>query len=261
MRRHATLLLVACAAIALSTWWLDLWRSPLIPDQGGLQLLGRFAAAAVRPTLTDAHTGQSLVPALGLALWNTVRIAAAAMALALIAAVPLSLLASTRLAPRAPWIWPVRTLITALRSVHELLWAIVLLAAVGQSEWAAVLAIAIPYAGTLAKVFSELIDEAPPDAADALRHSGAPPTAAFALGQLSRTLPDLAAYAFYRFECALRSAAILGFFGVPTIGVHLATAVDNVQLPAVWTWLYALAALVLLVHGWSGVVRRRMGVR
>ena len=54
--------------------------------------------------------------------------------------------------------------ISLLRSVHELIWAMVFLAAMGRSELVAVVALAIPYAGTFAKVFSEMIEESPRDA-------------------------------------------------------------------------------------------------
>ena len=43
--------------------------------------------------------------------------------------------------------------------------------------------------------------------------AGAGSRQVFVFGLLPRALPDMGAYAFYRFECALRSAAILGFFG------------------------------------------------
>jgi len=51
--------------------------------------------------------------------------------------------------------------IAAMRSVHELLWAMLFLAAMGLSPATAVVAIAIPYGGTLAKIFSEMVDESP----------------------------------------------------------------------------------------------------
>jgi ABC-type phosphate/phosphonate transport system permease subunit len=118
-------------------------------------------------------------------------------------------------------------------------------------------AIAIPYGGTLAKIFSELIDEAPRDSAGALRELGASPAQQFVFGLVPRALPDMCAYAFYRFECAVRSSAVLGFFGFPTLGYSIAQAFENLHYREVWTYLYALIALVLLVELWSGSLRRR----
>ena len=150
-----------------------------------------------------------------------------------------------------------RVLIALLRSVHELLWAVLFMAAMGLNTFAAVVSIALPYAGTLAKVFSEMLDEAPRNTADALRAAGARPLEAFLFGLVPRALPDMAAYAFYRFECSVRASAILGFFGYPTLGYHLRQSFDNLHYGEVWTYLYALIVLVLAFEAWSGVLRRR----
>ena len=77
---------------------------------------------------------------------------------------------------------------------------------------------------------------------------------------LPRALPDMGAYAFYRFECALRSSAILGFFGYPTLGYYISLSFENLYYREVWTYLYALVLLVALVDWWSGALRRRLTV-
>ena len=77
-----------------------------------------------------------------------------------------------------------RVLIALMRSIHELIWAVLFLSAMGLTNLAAAIAIAIPYSGTLAKVFSEMIDEAPRDAATALRAAGASPLQVFFVGLL-----------------------------------------------------------------------------
>ena len=131
------------------------------------------------------------------------------------------------------------------------------LAAFGLSTGSAVLALAIPYAGTLAKVFSEILDEAPRESGFALRAAGAGPGRVFLFGALPHALPDMAAYGFYRFECAVRSSAILGFFGYETLGYYLRSSFDDLHFREVWSYLYALIALVLILEAWSGALRRR----
>jgi phosphonate transport system permease protein len=101
-----------------------------------------------------------------------------------------------------------------------------------------------------------MIDEAPRDTARALRDAGAPPLAVFFFGLLPRALPDMLSYAFYRFECALRSAAVLGFFGIPTLGLFIRESFNNAQYHEVWTYLYAMFALVLVADAWSGRIRK-----
>jgi phosphonate transport system permease protein len=150
-----------------------------------------------------------------------------------------------------------RVLITLMRSIHELLWAVLLLAAFGLSHLSAAVAIAIPFSGTLAKIFAEMIDEAPRDVAEAYRGSGASSSQVYLLGLLPRALPDMIAYAFYRFECALRSSAILGFFGYPTLGFFIAASFENLHYGEVWTYLYTLFFLVTVMDWWSGALRKR----
>ena len=143
-------------------------------------------------------------------------------------------------------------MIAGSRSIHELLWAVLFLAAMGLTPLAAVVAIAIPYSGVFAKVFSEMLDEAPRDTAAALRDAGALPLRAFLFGLVPRALPDMTGYAFYRFECALRSAAVLGFFGIPTLGLFVQQAFANAHYREVWSYLYAMVALVVATDAWSG---------
>jgi phosphonate transport system permease protein len=273
-------LLAAAVAGLAAALYLGLAPSGLVPGGGGLALAGRFFAGALSPALSHqadfvpAGTPPLLLTVLE-AAGHTVLFAAAAMGLALVVGAILGFLASTawwagegpgstrgfgNRARRAvgPLAYGVsRVLLAALRSVHELLWAVLFLAAFGLDPATGVLALALPYGGTLAKVFSEMIDEAPRDAAHALRGSGAGALQAFAFGLLPRAAPDLAAYAFYRFECAVRSSAVLGFFGYPTLGLFVRQSFLAGNYGETWTFLYALFALVFLFEWWSGALRLR----
>ncbi|MBL8858447.1 MAG: ABC transporter permease subunit [Planctomycetes bacterium] len=276
--RGTAILLLTAASIA--AWFLlDLTPRALIPHAGGIEVAKRFFAGALQPAFeyeseVPPGTRPILVTVLEYAR-RTVVFATAGMSLALVLGIVLGFFASSawwrgehiggasrtgRFLARTIWpfVWLcTRGLITFMRSVHELLWAVLFLAAFGLNTFGAVIAIAIPYAGTLAKIFSEMIDEAPRDSGLALRQIGSSPITVFAFGLLPRALPDMCAYAFYRFECAIRSSAVLGFFGFPTLGYGLAQAFENLHYHEVWTYLYALMALVIVVELWSGAVRAR----
>ena len=250
----------------------------MTPTGGGLAVAGSFLSRAISPALSyetrvPAGTAPLLWKAV-VAARTTVTFAAAAMSLALAGGIVLTFFASSawwagdaaggsrRFGTLGRAVAPVvyaaaRAVIAVARSIHELLWAVLLLAAFGLGHLTAVLAIAIPYAGVLAKVFSEMIDEAPRDAASAMRDAGASSLQVFFVTLVPRALPDMAAYAFYRFECALRSSAILGFFGFPTLGYYIAASFENLLYGEVWTYLYVLFALVAIADWWSGALRRR----
>jgi phosphonate transport system permease protein len=270
-RRGVVLLAIALAALA-AFFVLDAPIGGLVPQRGGLSIVRDFFSHMFRPALTYETAVPSGTTPLLLetfaAMRRTLVFAVAAMSLAVPVGFVLGFLGSTAWwsgehssgfrRSIAPAIWSAtRVLIVAMRSVHELLWAVIFLAAFGLTTASAVIAIAIPYAGTLAKIFSEMMDEAPRDAALALRGAGAAPAQVFCFGLLPRALPDMGAYAFYRFECAVRSSAVLGFFGFPTLGYSISAAFENLHYGEVWTYLYALAALVLAIEMWSSALRRR----
>jgi phosphonate transport system permease protein len=277
-RRGLVVLTIVLAALG-AFLALDAPVAGLLPQKGGLRIVVEFFARMFRPALDyesppPPGAPPLLLEALG-ALRRTLVFAVAAMSLAVPAGLILGFLGSTawwsdepaggrsglvRTLRRliAPSVFgATRAAIVAMRSIHELLWAVILLAAFGLTTTSAVIAIAIPYAGTLAKVFGEMMDEAPRDAALALRGAGASPGQVFCFGLLPRALPDMSAYAFYRFECAVRSSAVLGFFGFPTLGFSISAAFENLHYGEVWTYLYALAALVIAIEMWSSALRRR----
>ena len=241
------------------------------PRAGGLEVLGELARGALSPAWTYERAVPSGSPPLWFvaltATWRTLVFATAAMSLALPAGLVLGVLGARSfwdthgLSPNAPGarlaFGAARATILALRSVHELIWAVLFLAAFGLATITGVLAIALPFAGALAKVFSELLDETEPHSARALAAAGLPRSRSFLFGLLPRALPDLGAYAFYRYECGLRASAVLGFFGYPTLGYHLRQALDNLHYRELWTYLYALIALVVLFEGWSALLRKR----
>ncbi len=279
--RPRRLVVASIAMLGLWSWWrLGLSAGEVLPGFDDLGVVATFVSHGLSPAFgyESAFVPSSAPPFLLKVLdasKRTLIFAAAAMSLALPLGVVLGFLGAASswrhdlggvatpanfivrrcLAPSA--YVTARILMTVTRSVHELLWAVLLLSAVGLTNLAAVVAIAIPYSGTLAKVFSEMIDETPSDAADALRDLGAAPTQTFLLGRVTRALPDMGAYAFYRFECALRSSALVGFFGPETLGKFIRQSWDENHYGEVWTYLYALFLLVLVFDWWSGAMRRR----
>ena len=277
-------LLLALGIVALVSWFvLDLKATDLIPSRSGFELLQLFLRGALKPAVNYEadYIPEGTAPLLlkvAHAAKSTVIFAAGGMSLALLIGLVLGFLGATSWWPEEShretqltrcfhcWLLPalygvVRFVIAGMRSVHELLWALLFLAALGLNSFAAVLAIAIPYGGTLAKVFSEMLDETPRDAARSLRAIGARPTQVFMLGLLPQALPDGCAYAFYRFECAVRSSAVLGFFGYPTFGYYIRLSAENLHYREVWTYLYALFAVVLVLELWSAQMRRRIVMR
>ena len=251
--------------------------------------MSRFFGAALTPSFEDQNPSlppdaTPLLERLGADLVRTIRYAFIAMSLAVPTALVLGFFASSAWWPGAMTYgrpstgrrllrgvlqglrWSCRLLITLCRSIHELVWAMFFLSAVGDAPVTACVALALPFAGTLGKVFSELIDEQGSGPRTVLLATGASPLQAFAATLFPQALPDMLTYTLYRFECALRSSAVLGFIGVETIGLGIRRSFENLYFGEVWTQLYALIVVIVVVDVIGarlrdrlnrGVVRRR----
>ena len=144
----------------------------------------------------------------------------------------------------------VRLLAAFLRSVHELFWALLLLQITGLSPLTGILAIAIPYAGIFAKVYSELIEEADL-AAERTIPPGASIVSRFCYGRLPVIAAQFKTYTLYRLECGMRSTLVLGFIGLPTIGFHLDSAFKTGRYAEAAAMLFCFYALIATRRLWA----------
>jgi len=110
-----------------------------------------------------------------------------------------------------------------VRSVHELFWALIFLQVFGLSPLTGILAIGIPYAGIIAKVYAEILEEADPTPLRSVP-VGSGRVSVFLYARLPDAWAHFKTYSMYRLECGLRSSAVLGFVGLPTLGFYLETA-------------------------------------
>ncbi|MEO7234162.1 MAG: ABC transporter permease subunit, partial [Lapillicoccus sp.] len=153
-----------------------------------------------------------------------------------------------------------RAVLVAARSVHELIWALLFVSVLGIDPLVAVLAIAIPFGAQTAKVFAQILDGVSRHPLAAMRASGASSPAALAYGLLPQAAPLLLSYAFYRFECAIRSTVILGVVGVGGLGQELVVSLRSRSWEEVWTLVAAVLVLSAVVDVWSSRVRADLAV-
>ncbi|MGF6399829.1 phosphonate transport system permease protein [Pseudomonas frederiksbergensis] len=227
--------------------------------------MGRFVSAFWPP----AH-GEAFIELLLQATLQTLAIATAGMALALLLAVPASLLASRALSLSAAsraghpsyWgqllRWPVRGLLIFLRSVPEIVWALLFVRAVGLGPTAGVLAIAITYSGMLGKVYAEIFESVDQRPAHALLQSGSGRLTAFCYGILPNVAAELLSYTVYRWECAIRASVVMGFVGAGGLGQQIDLSLRMFAGGEVASLLLTFLVLVLLADQLSRLLRWRL---
>ena len=200
--------------------------------------------------------------------WRTVAIATAGMTLALLLAIPLTLvgvrtLSVSGLAGRMG-VLPgavrqvVRWLLIVLRSVPELIWALVFVRVVGLGPTAGVLAIALTYAGMLGKVYTEILESGDAQPTQSLLRNGSGRFQAFFYGLLPQNASELTSYSIYRWECAIRSSAVLGFVGAGGLGQQMDASMKMFNGSEVATMLVMFSLLVWLADLASAWLRHEL---
>lgn len=200
--------------------------------------------------------------------WRTLAMATAGVTLALALAIPLAwintrVLSVSALSGRmAGWPWCVRQgarwVLIVLRSIPELVWALVFVRVVGLGPAAGVLAIALTYAGMLGKVYSEIFESGDPHATHTLLRAGGGRLQAFFYGLLPTHAAELTSYTVYRWECAVRSSVVLGFVGAGGLGQQMDNAMKMFNGGEVATLLLVFVLLVALADRVSAGLRRAL---
>lgn len=261
LQRWSLLLLAAVLGWPLLVW--TEFNPATLADARSLDHTWRF----VRDFVPPRHDAEFLA-LLARETWRTVAIATAGMALAWLIAVPMALLVTSRLSVSAiasrmdamPAVLrqAVRWVLIVLRSIPELVWALVFVRVVGLGPTAGVLAIAIAYGGMLGKVYAEILESSDATPSQALLRNGSGRLQALLFGALPQCSSELVSYTVYRWECAIRSSVVLGFVGAGGLGQQLDNAAKMFAGPEVSAILLVFMALVWLSDRASLVLRRWM---
>lgn len=218
--------------LALLAWsWypaeMDRWTY-LITDFDNMR---QYGAEFTEPDFSDwNYYVREMVVTVQIALWGTI--------LAVIAAVPFGILSSHNMVPWYIW-QPVRRLMDAFRAIHEIVFAVLFVVAVGLGPFAGVMALFVHTTGILAKLFSEAVEAIDPRPVEGIRATGATRIQEIVFGVIPQVLPLWMSYSLYRFESNVRSATVLGLIGAGGIG--------QVMFESIRGFYYPEAAAIILI--------------
>jgi phosphonate transport system permease protein len=249
------------------------WPVLVISEFRPWTLIGTDSATAAAHFVASFFPPQASVDFLGLVAretWITVAIATSGLTLGLLIAVPMTVLATSTLSisrlGRGPMAsgslalrQGVRAVSIVLRSVPELVFALLFVRVVGLGPTAGVLAIGLAYGGMLAKVFAEIIESADRSPVQALLGNGSGRLSALLYGVLPQAAPELVSYLVYRWECAIRASVIMGFVGAGGLGQRMDESMKMFNGGETATMLVVFIALVFAADLVSSYLRRRLG--
>jgi phosphonate transport system permease protein len=233
-------------------------------DPANREVAARFLAGFLPP----AHDAPFLAE-VARACWRTVAMATAGVALAISLALPAALLLTRPLSLSALGRFRrrsgplqgsarviLRIMLVVLRSVPEVVWALLLVRVVGLGPSAGVLAITITYVGMLGKVYAEIFESAEAAPTLALLRVGAGRLQAFAFGLLPQCSDEMISYSVYRWECAIRSSVVLGFVGAGGLGQMMDQSLRMFAGGEVASLLLVFVLLVAVADLASAILRR-----
>lgn len=193
--------------------------------------MASYAAGFSHPNFSEwRYYLEEMGVTIQIALWGTF--------LAAVLAVPFGVLSARNM---APWyiVQPVRRLMDLFRSIHELVFAVLFVVAVGLGPFAGVMALFIHTTGILAKLFSEAVEAVDPRPIEAIRSTGATRLQEVVFGVIPQVIPLWISYALYRFESNVRAATVLGVIGAGGIG--------QVLFESIRGFYYGEAAAMLII--------------
>ncbi len=210
-----------------------------------------FLSKAFPPALDRA-------PNLGMAMLETLEIALIGTMLGIALSLPAALLAADNTAPHRIVAVVMRSALTTMRSIPDLVWALIFVVSVGLGPLAGILTIMIDVLAFAGRFFAERIEEVEPGPVEALRSTGAGRLAVIFGAIVPTAFPSLTGTSMYSLEKSVRGAVVLGLVGAGGIGVELNVAFQLRQFDTALTIIILILVVVLLVERLSSHVRSRL---
>jgi phosphonate transport system permease protein len=237
------------------------------------EALGNLWAFA-RGMFPPAHS-IAFLQTIGRPVLETMQMALLGTVLAVLIGFPLSLLAANTIAFAGPlhdmnrhrplaWLGArlpyalSRLLLNVLRAIPELVWALLFVRALGLGAAPGIMALGVSYSGMLGKVYADILEAIDPAPLEALQSTGASRLQMVMYGWLPQMLPNFLGYTLYRWECALRASALMGFVGAGGIGQHIELSMRMFEYHEAVSMILIVVALSAIVERLGDSLRRRM---
>ncbi len=247
-RQYAIIGMVVLVATLWSAWGTEfnipklVLGLPLIYDLGGRMLPPDF-------TILVDLVGP-MIETLEMALLGTT--------IPIFFALPLAFLAAVNTTP-ATWVSVViRLFIGVFRTVPELIWAMVLVTAVGLGPFPGVMALVLHSIGGLGKFYYEAIESADPGVMEAMESAGASRFKVIWYGVMPNVIPIMMSSTLFYWEYNNRASTVLGLVGAGGIGLALTHALQDFRYPEVVTCLILIVLILVVIDRISAFLRGKI---
>ncbi len=249
LKRLAIYLAVACIITAGTThvflYGADWSRS------GGLEEMIETAAWFVPDLAYFPHILGPLFDTLLMAFWGTL--------IAVFLALPVAYLSAQNITPFYPVTFVLgRSIMVLSRSIHELIFALIFVSALGLGAFPGMLALACRSVGFLSKTTAEAVENIDEGSIEAIRATGANRISVIIYGVIPQVFHIFVGNLIFQAEINLRRAAILGMVGAGGIGFIFEECIMQLAYDRAGTVVLGVVIMVLLGEYLSNRVRERL---
>jgi phosphonate transport system permease protein len=239
--KYAALLAgLALVAYAIDYLDIDLDRLPGMLGRMGATLAQRYYPPNLEHILQRDYLA---------AVLQTLEMSYLATVLGILAAIPLAWFGSSNMTPSRRFLYPLaRLAMTGARSVHEMIWTILLVAILGFGMLPGTLALILFCIGFAGKLFAEAIEAIDAGQVEAMRATGAGKLQVFVFAVLPQVRVAWTGISIYTWDAVFRAATIVGFFGAGGMGWYLRESVQLIASRDVAAILLSIVAVVVLVE-------------
>lgn len=189
---------------------------------------------------------------------ETVQMAIIGTLATIILSIPFGLLAARNISPHPLIYQGIRLFLNLIRTIPPLIWALIMVSAVGLGPFAGVLALVIGSIGSNSRLYAESFEQIDPNQVAAVRATGANPFQVFNFAVLPQAFPLLASYSLITFEANIRASTILGLVGAGGVGFIIQKYVSLFQFQRLMGAVLILVVVVTIIDRISDQIRKRI---
>ncbi|MFD6058218.1 phosphonate ABC transporter, permease protein PhnE [Rhodococcus wratislaviensis] len=217
--------------------------------EGGVNM-GEFLSRLFPPDFTKIDVILAL-------LLETLQMAIVGTVLGAVLSLLVAFAAASNIAPK--WVYyPARWVMNIIRSIPDLVFALMFVSAVGLGPFAGILAMTLGSLGSIGKIFAEAMESVDPGPIVAMQAVGASTRQVIQYGVVPQAAPLLVSYTLLLFEGNVRGATILGLVGAGGIGLELTTAMRMYDYGHLSAIIICIIALVTAIDQGSALLRRKI---
>ncbi|WP_439524727.1 phosphonate ABC transporter, permease protein PhnE [Marivita sp.] len=251
-KRHFKLVVIWGVFLVFAAWCV---QGTIIADTDWSRIGGRSGVLASVGRYISIDWG--LLPELIVPTIETLMMATVGTVLGCVFSLPVAWLGAANVTPSKFVLYPIgRFLMVLSRSVHEIVWALIFVSAVGLGALPGILAIAMRSVGFISKITAEAIENIDAKPVEAIRATGGNEFQVMYFGILPQIYPVVLATVIFEWDINIRRSAVMGLVGAGGLGLLFFRQMNSFNYGGVTMVILAILVLIILGEIVSHYLRR-----